>query len=238
MFFTAVVSVLVSSVAVVAQYGNPPPAQPTTSTAPPVPSAPANTDPNVINVNVAPNGQFMFDPANFTAPVNATVTFFFPNSGLDHSVTQSSFEAPCTYLTASSNNSAGFDSGLIFLHHRPLSQASADQFTIVITDDQPIYFHCKQVTHCGLGMVGTINAPTNGTNTFAAFQAAASKIGSSEVTETDHGPVTGGFNAIASLAPSATATVSGGSAPSSGMKVVASVGALFLSGLAIGAALL
>ncbi|KAJ6455815.1 hypothetical protein C8R45DRAFT_1111321 [Mycena sanguinolenta] len=221
MFFTAVVSILVSSVAVVAQYGNPPPSQPTTTAAPAVPSAPANTDPNVISVDVAPNGQFMFNPANFTAPVNATVTFFFPNSPITHSVTQSSFAAPCTYLAASSNTSAGFDSGL----------TSAKQFTIVITDDQPIYFHCKQLLHCGMGMVGVINAPANGS--FADFQAAATKIGSSEPTETDTGAVT---NAMASVPPTATATVS--NTPSSGMKIVVSVGALFLSGLAIGAALL
>ncbi|KAJ7273481.1 hypothetical protein B0H12DRAFT_1228341 [Mycena haematopus] len=231
MFFTAVVTIFVSSVAVVAQYGAPPPSTPTTTTAAPVvvPSAPPSTDPNVINVNVAPGGQFIFDPANITAPVNASVTFFFPNSAISHSVTQSSFAAPCTYLTASTNNTAGFDSGLTL----------AKQFTIVITDDQPIWFHCKQVTHCGMGMVGAINAPTNGTNTFAAFQAAASKIGLAEPQETDTGAVTGGFNAIASSAPSATA--SGASTPpppSSGMKSVVSVGALLLGGLAIGAALL
>ena len=45
-----------------------------------------------------------------------------------------------------------------------------------------IWFHCKQVTHCGLGMVGSINAPSSGQYTFQAFQAAAKAIGSNEKT--------------------------------------------------------
>jgi hypothetical protein len=46
-------------------------------------------------------------------------------SSLPHSVTQSSFADPCTYLAASGGAPAGFDSGL----------TSAKQFTINITDD-------------------------------------------------------------------------------------------------------
>jgi hypothetical protein len=159
------------------------------------------------------------------------VTFYFPkyllltlisnsriftlcNSfGLTHSVTQSSFGTPCTYLAANttSNTPAGFDSGL---------QSSAT-FTINITDTSrehyPLYsffllktlyrslaiwFFCKQasqimylffgsenllnyryfeqVMHCGIGMVGSINAPATG-NTYAAYLAAAKAIGSNEL---------------------------------------------------------
>jgi hypothetical protein len=46
-------------------------------------------------------------------------------SGFSHSVTQSSFDAPCTYLAASGGNGGGFDSGL----------TQATQFTIKITND-------------------------------------------------------------------------------------------------------
>jgi hypothetical protein len=38
-----------------------------------------------------------------------------------------------------------------------------------------------QLGHCGMGMVGSINAPTTG-NTYESFLAAAQAIGSSEVT--------------------------------------------------------
>jgi hypothetical protein len=54
-------------------------------------------------------------------------------------------------------------------------------------------------------MVGSINAATTATgNTFDKFMAAAKAIGSSEVQEIDHGPVTSGFNAIANGTPAAT----------------------------------
>ncbi|KAJ6623398.1 hypothetical protein B0H10DRAFT_1786371 [Mycena sp. CBHHK59/15] len=193
------------------------PASPTTTAAAAVPTAPADT-PGHVNVNVAMGG-FTFSPANVTAANGTSVTFWFPNTGIDHSVTQSSFANPCTYLTASANNSAGFDSGL----------TNSKQFTIVITDAQPLaLFGCtkltfSQVQHCGMGMVGSINAPASG-NTFAAFQAAAMKIGTSEVTEPDSGAVTGGFNAVASVGPTAT----GSSSPSSGMRLSANAGAVLL----------
>ena len=44
----------------------------------------------------------------------------------EHSVTQSSFAAPCTYLAAANGSSGGFDSGI----------QTSKQFTIQITNDQ------------------------------------------------------------------------------------------------------
>ncbi|KAH8094590.1 hypothetical protein DFH11DRAFT_1738537 [Phellopilus nigrolimitatus] len=53
----------------------------------------------------------------------------------------------------------------------------------ITNDSSPIWFFCKQLIpapHCDVGMVGAINAPTSGSNTFAAFQAAAmSHVGNS-----------------------------------------------------------
>ena len=40
----------------------------------------------------------------------------------------------------------------------------------------------SKVFHCGMGMVGSINAPTSGNNTHDAFVAAAKAIGASETT--------------------------------------------------------
>ncbi|KAJ8483224.1 hypothetical protein ONZ45_g14673 [Pleurotus djamor] len=159
-------------------------------------------------INVADGGNFVFSPANVTASNGTIVNFIFPNpgAGISHSVTQSSFASPCTYLAASSNNSAGFDSGL----------TAGTTFSITITDDtKPIWFHCKFPTHCGFGMVGSINAPSTG-NTHDAFVAAAMAIGSNEATETDNGPVTGGFGAVATAAPATSSPASGGSSGGSG----------------------
>jgi len=77
-------------------------------------------------------------------------------------------------------------------------------------------------------MVGSINAPTTG-NTFDAFKAAALKIGGSEVTEKDAGAVTGGFNAIATVGPSATGSgAPAATPPSSGVRAGVSVGSILL----------
>ncbi|KAF8061473.1 hypothetical protein FPV67DRAFT_1422875 [Lyophyllum atratum] len=224
MFTAALVASLLPALAA-AQYGAPDPT-PTSSNAVPVPSAPADTDGHM-NVDVAFQSQFVFHPNNFTAKNGTLVTFWFPNTGLDHSVTQSSFNAPCTYLAATDNTTAGFDSGL----------QSAKSFSINITDDtKPIWFHCKQIAHCGMGMVGSINAPTSG-NTFDNFMAAAQKIGSSEVTEADKGPVTGGVNGIATAAPASS--TGGGAAAGSGATSLAysATLALFAAALAAGLAL-
>ncbi|KAF5387058.1 hypothetical protein D9615_001795 [Tricholomella constricta] len=195
MFATALIVSLLPALAAAQGYGAPDP-KPTSSAAAgaaAVPSAPADT-PGHMNIDVAFQSQFVFHPANITAPNGTLVTFWFPNSGLDHSVTQSSFAAPCTYLAATDNSSAGFDSAL----------QSAKSFTINITDDtKPIWYHCKQAGHCGMGMVGSINAPATG-NTFDNFKAAALKIGPSEVQESNSGPVTGGVNGIATAPPASS----------------------------------
>jgi plastocyanin len=168
------------------------------------PTAPADTT-GQMNIDVAFNKGLVFNPSNISAPVGTLVTFYYPNFGITHSVTQSSFDAPCTYLAANTtaNTPAGFDSGL---------QAAAT-FTINITDTSPIWFFCKQSTHCGMGMVGSINAPATGDLTYDAYLAAAKKIGVNEQPTPDNGPVLGGVHATAtgSPVPNLTATSSSGS---------------------------
>jgi len=159
-------------------------------------------------VEVAPGDQLTYGPTNFTAGNGTTVTFVFPSADR-HSVTQSAFANPCVPLAASGGNPAGFDSGL----------QSGKQFTLrIINDQEPVYFFCKFGSHCGLGMVGAINAPTSG-NTYAAYLSAAKALGSNEKPISDSGPVTGGVGAVATGTPvvgaansSATTTKSSSSA--------------------------
>ncbi|KIM83727.1 hypothetical protein PILCRDRAFT_88071 [Piloderma croceum F 1598] len=69
-----------------------------------------------------------------------------------------------------------FDSGFIYV---PLGITSGvPEWNLTITDDtKPIWYYCKQLglmPHCtAAGMVGAINAPTSGSETFTAFQQAA-----------------------------------------------------------------
>lgn len=182
-------------------YGSPPSGgsggSSSSSAASAAPSAPPSTT-GQINVDVAAGGQLVFNPSNINATVGTLITFFFPSGSLAHSVTQSTFSDPCTPLTG---NGTGFDSGL----------TTGKEFTLNVTDaSTPIWFFCKNVGHCAGGMVGAINAPSTGSNTFDAFQSKAKSLGSSAPAVSDTGAVTGGVGAIATAPPSASGT---GSAP-------------------------
>ncbi|KAF9474775.1 hypothetical protein BDN70DRAFT_915194 [Pholiota conissans] len=113
-------------------------------------------------------GIFQYTPNTISAPNGTVVTFQFSGAPGNHSVTQSSFTDPCNPLAG------GFDSGWLFLS---AAATPVPEWNLTITDDtKPIWFYCKQLSpspHCGAGMVGAINAPTTGNNTFAAFQKAA-----------------------------------------------------------------
>ncbi|KAJ7689155.1 hypothetical protein B0H17DRAFT_643098 [Mycena rosella] len=116
-------------------------------------------------VKVGENGGLTFDPTNVVAAVGDTVAFEF--LAKNHTVTQSTFAAPCTKMTTPV---AGIDSGF------QLVAANATQipewsFT-VNNASSPIWLFCAQVGHCGKGMVFSVNAPATG-KTFEAFQAAA-----------------------------------------------------------------
>ncbi|KAI0797780.1 Cupredoxin [Abortiporus biennis] len=190
-------------------YGPAPgPAAPTTSqaVAAAAPSAPPDS-PGHVNVDVGFQNGFVFHPSNFTAPNGTVVTFFFPNNGVPHSVVQSAFSTPCTPLAATNSTPAGFDSGITM----------GTEFSITITDDTtPIWFFCKFPLHCGMGMVGAINAPTTGNQTFDGLQAAALAIGGSEPNVPDNGPVTGGVGADATAGPTSAGASPTGSTGTSG----------------------
>jgi len=191
------------------------------------PTAPASNS-SQMNIDVAFNKTFVFHPPNITASVGTLVTFYFPNFGLNHSVTQSTFANPCTYLaanTSSNTTTAGFDSDL----------QSAATFTINITDTSPIWFFCKQIGHCGLGMVGSINAIGD---TYTQYLANAKAIGGNEVTTPANGPVVAGVHANATGPPvpdlSSSPTPSPSATGSGTMKVTTSIEfALFATVLAI-----
>jgi plastocyanin len=193
-----------------AQYGDPTPtstdsaATGTSSSAAASSTAAPPSNSTNINVQVAAGG-LVYSPSNFTASNGTTVTFFFPSGSIPHSVTEGSFANPCVYLAAAGGNPAGFDSGL----------QAGKEFSIQITNDQePVWFFCKNSDHCGLGMVGAINAPTTG-NTYGAFLAAAKALGANETPLSDTGPVTGGVGAVATATPGATTAGSSSTTKSS-----------------------
>ncbi|KAH9948106.1 Cupredoxin [Amylocystis lapponica] len=143
-----------------------------TVTAPPASST--STD-HIVTVG-GPNA-LVYTPANITAQPGDTVTFRFLQT--NHTVTQSSFGSPCAPLSqTSTSGQAGFDSG--FMPVAANASASAPPtYTIQVNDTAPIWAFCRQTSpksHCGAGMVFSVNAGADGAGSFAAFQARAVQL--------------------------------------------------------------
>jgi len=122
------------------------------------------------SIQVGPSGQLVYSPSNITANVGDTVEFFF--NPKNHTVTQSSFTAPCQKLEASTGT-VGLDSGF-----NPTTESlTTVGFSFVVNGTSPLWFYCRQTGHCIKGMVFAVNANDN--KTFAAFQANAENSNSS-----------------------------------------------------------
>jgi len=144
-------------------------------------------------ISVGENNGLTFDPSSITADVGDTVAFQF--KAKNHSVTQSTFAAPCV--------KSGVDSGFF-----PVAANATviPQWSLTLNNvSAPLWFMCAQTGHCEQGMVFAINPTAQ--KTFEAFQAAANASGSSTAT------AAGGASQTAS--PSASA-VTGTSTSKSG----------------------
>lgn len=119
-----------------------------------------------IQVTVGANGNLAYDPQFVSAAVNDYVVFTF--SPKNHTVTQSTFAAPC--VPADGGVNSGF---------RPVTDptSTAQQFQFQVLDTNPKWFFCEQTGHCGKGMVFAINPPADPSpNSFSAFQALAKQL--------------------------------------------------------------
>ncbi|KII84983.1 hypothetical protein PLICRDRAFT_350142 [Plicaturopsis crispa FD-325 SS-3] len=180
-----------------------------------------NTTIQVGAAATAQGGAFVFNPSSVTAKNGSVITFQFTGSPGNHSVTQSSFSDPCDPLAD------GFDSGWVFIP--PNTSSDFPSWNLTITDDsKPIWFYCKALIpspHCKVGMVGAINAPSSGSNTFSAFQKAAESfsgtpgqgqgflVGSGASASAAVGPLSGSIQGFG--IPTATGPVSGAASSTS-----------------------
>jgi len=146
-----------------------------TSTSAPAPTATAGINHKVI---VGGPGVLAYSPSNITAQVGDTITFEFHQK--NHTVTASSFDAPCRALAlTSTTGQVGFDSGFI-----PVADGTSNfpTYTIRVNDTLPIWTYCRQGSHCGSGMVFSVNAVESGPKNFAAFQALAKQLNGTSTT--------------------------------------------------------
>jgi len=110
-----------------------------------------------------------YNPTTVNASVGDTIAFQFQSK--NHTVSQSTFAAPCQLMTTPA---AGIDSGFMPV---PAGSTSFPEWSFTVTNaSAPLWFYCRQTGHCQQGMVFAVN-PTVA-KSFDAFQAAAKASGS------------------------------------------------------------
>jgi plastocyanin len=145
-----------------------------------------------ITVKVGENGGLTYSPESVAAKEGDIISFQF--LAKNHTVTQSSFNDPCTRLTTPT---LGIDSDY---QPVPANATMVPQWSFtVVNASAPLWFYCKQGAHCKAGMVFAVNPTAD--KTFQAFKNKATGASSS----TPPGSSTGSVPS-----PSATNNPSGG----------------------------
>ncbi|KAH6680249.1 Cupredoxin [Halenospora varia] len=163
-------------------------------------SATGMTTVHVVKVGSA-NGSLVFAPNEVKAVVGDMVQFqFAPNN---HTVTQSTFDAPCQPI-AMNSNVTGIYSGFM-----PVSAASTTTptYTIMVNNTTPMWLYCSQGKHCQNGMVMVINVnPTANASRTLANYASLAKAATANLAP---GAVSGGVSGTNSTSGSGTGTETG-----------------------------
>jgi len=153
---------LAFSTLTVAQYGGGGSGGASSTATSAAPSATSTTTNNVTDVLVG-NGGLVFTPNTVQAKVGDTINFHFYPTG--HSVAESAFNSPCSYMKG------GIWSGSV----SSSSGVAANMFSVTINDTNPHWLYCAQTiaSHCQNGMVMVINPPADSQDTLAAYKSAA-----------------------------------------------------------------
>ncbi|KAF4535581.1 Extracellular serine-rich protein [Lasiodiplodia theobromae] len=183
------------------------------------------------------NGSLTFEPADIKAEMGSFVQFQF--NPMNHSVVQSTFDAPCMPMSISMPNASAnaFFSG--FMPAALANTASAASngtsaassgstvggkltYTIKVSDAKPIWFYCSQGKHCQAGMVGAINAASTGQKTLAGYKqlaaAAAENLSPGQIpsAQSGNGTASGSSSSSDGSSSSSSSGSSGSSSGSSG----------------------
>ncbi|KLU91589.1 hypothetical protein MAPG_10107 [Magnaporthiopsis poae ATCC 64411] len=164
-----------------------------------------------VSVIVGKNGT-TFQPNNIKAAVGDAVQFQF--MGGNHTVTQSTFDNPCTPINDFVKNVTGVHSGYVpFAASAAMGQVPV--YTIMINNTNPMWLYCAQAKHCQNGMVMVINENTgaNSSRSLANYRKLASTVAQSTVPGQAPGTGNGGG---ATTPGSGTGGGNGGATPGSG----------------------
>jgi len=178
-----------------------------------------------ITVQVGANGTLTYNPPSVMANTGDIISFDF--LAKNHTVTQSTFANPC--------NQSGIDSGF-FPVAANATQVPQWSFTVE-NGSTPLWFYCRQIGHCQMGMVFAVN-PTS-TKTYADFQGIAN--GTLTAAQVANG--TSANSTTSSSSPSASPVTSNSTNSTSKNGAISNVafsssaGALTLAALLAGVAL-
>jgi len=157
-----------------------------------------------------------YTPNNVTAAVGDMVQFQFGVG--NHTVTQSTFDAPCMPISMMSNVT-GVYSGFMPV---AAGATTVPTYTILVNATTPMWVYCSQGKHCQSGMVMVINENTakNATRSLENFKAAAAKAtvnlapDSSATNGTDGSTSASGNGSSATASSSSTSSSTGSAAKS------------------------
>ncbi|KAL9620884.1 MAG: hypothetical protein Q9160_004666 [Pyrenula sp. 1 TL-2023] len=147
--------------------GTAPPPPGSTGTLPPPPGSTGTTPPNAIQtvtVGLDKGKTLRFDPP-FLQNIKRGSIVHFDFRAANHTLTESTFDKPCTKLVADGTIDTNFD------HANKDDVPNLKPFDFTFPDDKPRYFYCKQANgtpngHCGKGMVFALNVDQNRFNDF------------------------------------------------------------------------
>jgi len=170
---------------------------------------------HVVKVSGTTNS-LTYTPNNVTAAVGDMVQFQFGVG--NHTVTQSTFDAPCMPISMMSNVT-GVYSGFMPV---AAGATTVPTYTILVNATTPMWVYCSQGKHCQSGMVMVINENTakNATRSLENFKAAAAKAtvnlapDSSATNGTDGSTSASGNGSSATASSSSTSSSTGSAAKS------------------------
>lgn len=158
-----------------------------------------------------------YSPEAISAAVGDKVKFVFMQK--NHTATQSTFADPCKAMPG------GQDSGF---KPNPMGMTGADfEWMMDVTTTEPIWMYCKQRngTHCGKGMVFSINAATTGDKTHSAFKQLAIQINGTDAGVLSSAAIQSVAATGAAAATTVTVVAGGGSAAATAGGAAATVAA-------------
>lgn len=146
----------------------PPPGSTGTIPSPPGPTGTGTAPPNgipTVTVGLDKGKTLRFDPP-FLQNIKRGSIVHFDFRAANHTLTESTFDKPCTKLAADGTIDTNFD------HANKDDVPNLKPFDFTFPDEKPRYFYCKQANgtpngHCGKGMVFAINVDQG---RFDAFQ--------------------------------------------------------------------